>query len=184
MSADFTEKRIASRTVYRGRLLQVNEDEVCLPDGGQARREYVLHPGAALILPVFDDGSILLERQYRYPVGMHCYELPAGKLETGEPSLRTAQRELLEETGYTAREWSALGPLYPCVGYSNERIDFYLARGLEFKGKALDDGEFLESLIVPLEQALSWVRDGHIADAKTMLGLLIAEKLARGEWKA
>lgn len=183
MSADFTEKRIASRTAYRGRLLQVNEDEVRLPDGKWARREYIIHPGAALILPLFDDGSVLMERQYRYPVGMHCYELPAGKLEADEPSLETAKRELQEETGYMAAEWTALGPLYPCVGYSNERIDFYLARRLEFKGAALDEGEFLETLVVPLQEAIGWIREGRVADVKTMLGLLYAEKLARGEWK-
>jgi ADP-ribose pyrophosphatase len=183
MSEDFTEKRIASRTAYRGRLLQVNEDEVRLPDGKWARREYVIHPGAALILPVLEDGSILMERQYRYPVGMHCYELPAGKLEADEPSLETAKRELQEETGYVASEWSMLGPIYPSVGYSNERIDFYLARGLEFKGSALDEGEFLETLVVPLQEAIGWIRDGRVVDVKTMFGLLVAEKLARNEWK-
>jgi ADP-ribose pyrophosphatase len=179
---DFTEKKIASRVVYSGRLLQVNEDEVSLHDGKQTRREYVIHPGAALILPLFDDGTILLERQYRYPIGMHCYELPAGKLEPNEPALETARRELLEETGYIALEWKDLGPFYPCVGYSNERIDFFLARKLEFKGASLDEGEFLETAIVPLDEGLAWVRQGRIADVKTMFGLLLAEKLLKGEW--
>jgi ADP-ribose pyrophosphatase len=184
MAQDFTEKKLRSRVAYRGRLLQVNEDEVQLPDGGSARREYVIHPGAALILPLFADGRVLLERQYRYPVSMHCYELPAGKLEPGEPSLATAKRELLEETGYVAGRWDFLGPLYPSVGYSNERIDFFLARNLELREASLDEGEFLETLIVPLAEALGWIRDGRIADVKTMAGLLFAEKILAGEWNA
>jgi ADP-ribose pyrophosphatase len=180
---DFTETKIASRVVYRGRLLLVNEDEVRLPDGKPARREYITHPGAALILPLFEDGSVLLERQFRYPVGMHCYELPAGKLEPSEPALETAKRELLEETGYVAGQWTDLGPLYPCVGYSSERIDFFLARGLGFKGASLDEGEFLETAIVPVGESLAWLREGRIADVKTMYGLLLAEKILNGDWK-
>ncbi|HEX4986442.1 MAG TPA: NUDIX hydrolase [Burkholderiales bacterium] len=182
MSADFTEKKLASRTVYRGRLLKVNEDEVSLPDGGTALREYVLHPGAALILPMFDDGSVLLERQFRYPVGQHFYELPAGKLEPGEDALATAKRELLEETGYVAAHWRELGRLHPCIGYSDERIDFFLARGLEFKGTNPDAGEFLETLRVPLQEAVEWIRRGRVTDTKTILGLFWAEKLSAGSW--
>jgi ADP-ribose pyrophosphatase len=182
MGADFTEKKLSSRVVYDGGLLEVREDEVLLPDGKRARREYVVHPGAALMLPIFDDGSILMERQFRYPVGLHFYELPAGKLEPGEPPLETAKRELLEETGYVAGEWRELGPLYPNIGYSNERIDFFLARELSLRQAALDEGEFLETLRVPLPEALAWVRSGRIGDVKTMLGLLWAEKIVSGEW--
>jgi ADP-ribose pyrophosphatase len=182
MSADFTEKKITSRTAFRGRLLQVNEDEVRLPDGSQARREYVLHPGAAIILPLFDDGSVLLERQFRYPIGSHCYELPAGKLEPGEPPLETAQRELLEETGYAATEWRELGRVHPCVGYSNEQINFFLARKLEFRGANPDEGEFLETLRVPLAEGLDWIRRGRVTDAKTIFGLLWAEKILKEDW--
>lgn len=183
MGSDFTEKKLSSRTAYRGRMLQVNEDEVELPDGGRASREYVVHPGAALILPVFDDGSILLERQYRYPAGDHFYELPAGKFEPDEPGLETAKRELLEETGYVAAEWRALGNVFPCIGYSDEVIAFYLARKLEYKrAQQLDAGEFLETLRLPLAEALDWVRRGRINDVKTMLGLLFAEKILRDDW--
>lgn len=183
MGSDFTEKKISSRAAYRGGLLQVNEDEVELPDGGRARREYVVHPGAALILPLFDDGCVLLERQFRYPAGQHFYELPAGKFDPGEPGLETAKRELLEETGYVAAEWRALGKLFPCIGYSNEVIEFFLARKLEFRGtQQLDEGEFLETLRLPLEEALDWVRRGRINDIKTMLGLLMAEKVVREDW--
>jgi ADP-ribose pyrophosphatase len=182
VSSDFTEKKIASRTVYRGRMLRVNDDDVRLPDGSQARREYLLHPGAAIILPLFDDGSVLLERQFRYPVDQHCYELPAGKLETNELPLETAKRELLEETGYIASDWRELGRLFPCVGYSNEQIDFFLARRLEFKGAQLDEGEFLETLRLPLAEGLDWVRRGRITEVKTILGLLWAEKILKESW--
>jgi ADP-ribose pyrophosphatase len=182
VSSDFTEKKISSRAAYRGRLLNVNEDEVSLPDGGTALREYVLHPGAALILPVFDDGAILLERQYRYPVGQHFYELPAGKFEPGEASLATAQRELLEETGYVAAEWRELGRVHPCIGYSDERIDFFLARKLEFKGAKPDNGEFLETLRLPLAEGIDWIRRGRITDTKTILGLFWAERILKEDW--
>jgi len=182
MSGDFTETKRSSKLVYSGKMLQVHEDQVNLPDGTAARREYVVHPGAALILPMFDDNSVLLERQYRYPVGMHCYELPAGKFEAGEPSLETARRELLEETGYVANEWTLLYSTLPCVGYSDERIEFFLARELSFKGASLDEGEFLETLRLPLAEALEWVRDGTIVDSKTMLGLLWAERMLNAGW--
>jgi ADP-ribose pyrophosphatase len=182
MSDDFTETKQSSKLVYSGKMLQVHEDQVGLPDGTTARREYVTHPGAALILPWFDDDSILLERQYRYPVGMHCYELPAGKFEPGEPPLQTAQRELLEETGYVADEWKLLYSTLPCVGYSNERIEFFLARELSFKGASLDEGEFLETLRLPLAEALEWIRNGTINDTKTMLGLLWADRMLNAGW--
>lgn len=182
MSGDFTETKQSSKLVYAGKMLQVHEDQVRLPDGTTARREYVVHPGAALILPMFDDDSILLERQYRYPVGLHCYELPAGKFEPGEPPLATAQRELLEETGYAADKWTRLYSTLPCVGYSDERIEFFLARELSFKGASLDEGEFLETLRLPLAEALEWVRDGTIRDTKTMLGLLWADRMLNAGW--
>jgi len=182
MSNDFTELKTNSRVVYSGKLLKVHEDEVRLPDGKAARREYIVHPGAALIIPVFDDDSVLLERQYRYPVQQHCYELPAGKLESGEPTLVTAKRELLEETGYVAAEWSLLFSMLPCVGYSDEGIECFLARNLSYKGASLDDGEFLETLRVPLTEALEWVRNGKIRDAKTMLGLLWLNRMRDGGW--
>lgn len=179
---DFTEHQLAAATPYQGRLLRVREDVVRLPDGQQATREYVVHPGAAVILPLFDDWSVLLERQFRYPLRRHFFELPAGKLDPGEPPLLTAQRELREETGYQADQWTHLCTLHPCVGYSDEAIDLFLARGLSFRGHALDEDEFLETLVVPLDHALHWVRQGHITEAKTILGLLWADRVRRGEW--
>lgn len=179
---DFTEHELASTVGYRGRLLEVREDEVRLPDGKTATREYVVHPGAAVILPLFEDWRVLLERQYRYPLRQHFYELPAGKLEPDEPPLTTARRELKEETGYEAASWRHLCTMQPCVGYSNEIIDFYLARGLSWSGASLDDEEFLETLIVPLDEGLEWIRTGKITEVKTILGLLWADRLRAGGW--
>jgi ADP-ribose pyrophosphatase len=182
MSDDFTETKKTSKLVYSGKLLKVHEDEVVLPDGKTARREYVAHPGAAVILALFEDNSILLERQYRYPVSQHCYELPAGKLEPDEPSLETAKRELLEETGYVAQEWSVVCTMLPCIGYSDERIECFLARDLSYRSSSLDEGEFLETLRLPLPVALQWVRSGKIRDSKTMLGLLWLDRILSSGW--
>lgn len=179
---DLTEHTLSSRTVYRGRLLDVREDDVRLPDGTTSRREYIVHPGAAVMLAMPDAQSVVMERQYRYPLREHLYELPAGKIDPGEDPLATAQRELLEETGYRAREWRHLLTTYPVVGYSNERIELYLARDLEQVGHALDEGEFLDVLIMPLAEAIDWVRMGRIKEAKTIMGLLLAERIVHGAW--
>ena len=179
---DLTEHTLSSRTVYRGRLLDVREDDVRLPDGTTSRREYIVHPGAAVMLAMPDAQSVVMERQYRYPLREHLYELPAGKIDPGEDPLATAQRELLEETGYRAGEWRHLLTTYPVVGYSNERVELYLARDLEQVGHALDEGEFLDVLIMPLAEAIDWVRIGRIKEAKTIMGLLLAERIVRGAW--
>lgn len=169
---DLTEHTLDSETVYQGRLLHARRDRVRLPNGQESTREYLVHPGAAVIVPVFDDGDILLERQHRYPLHRDFIELPAGKLDPGEAPLACAKRELVEETGYAARDWQYLTTLYPCIGYSDERLVFYLARGLEPVGHAPDQDEFLELLRLPLREALDWVRDGRIDEAKTVMGLL------------
>ena len=179
---DLTEHQLRSKTVYRGRLLEVREDEVRLPDGSTSRREYIVHPGAAVMLAMPDAQSVIIERQYRYALRTHVFELPAGKIDPGEDPLDTAKRELLEETGYRARKWRHLLTTYPVVGYSDERIDLYLARDLEHIGRALDDGEFLDVLVVPLAEAIEWVKRGRIREAKTIMGLLLAERIVRGDW--
>ena len=180
--SDLTEHCLDSKTVYRGRLLEVKEDTVALPDGTTTRREYIVHTGAAVMLAMPDASTVIMERQYRYPLRAHVYELPAGKIDPGESPLDTAKRELLEETGYRARNWRHLLTTYPVVGYSNERIELYLARDLELVGRALDAGEFLEVFTLPLNEALGWVRAGRIVEAKTIMALLLAEKIVAGEW--
>lgn len=180
--AALTETREASECVFDGVLLHVRRDAVRLPDGRPAVREYVVHPGAVTILPLLDSGEILMERQFRYPLGRELYELPAGKIDPGETTLATARRELAEETGYVAREWRFLTTLHPLCAYSSERIELWLARGLAHEGRALDDGEFLETFPIALETALEWVREGRISDAKTIIGVLWAEKIAQGAW--
>ncbi len=170
---DFTERFISGELVYDGGLLKVRRDVVRLPDGHESYREYIRHPGAAAILAFFDDGRILLERQFRYPHGRDFIELPAGKLEPSEPHLETAKRELLEETGYAAAEWQRLCVIHTAIAYTDEAIEIYVARKLEKKGEAaLDHGEFLETLAVPFDEALAMVRDGRITDSKSVTGLL------------
>jgi ADP-ribose pyrophosphatase len=181
-AGDLTEHELASKTVYRGRLLHVREDAVGLPDGGTATREYVVHPGAVAIIAIADSGKLILERQYRYALRRHLFELPAGKLEPGEDPLATAQRELLEETGYAAQDWRKLTTIFPLCAYSSEKIHLYVARGLRYVEQRLDAGEFLEVLEVSLEEGLAWIDNGRIGDAKTIIGLLWAERAQRSGW--
>jgi ADP-ribose pyrophosphatase len=173
---DLTEHLVAGEQVYDGRLLKVYRDRVRLPDGREGAREYIRHPGAVAIVPLFDDGNVLLERQFRYPNARVFIELPAGKLEPGEPHLETAKRELLEETGYVAAEWARVATVNTAIAYTDEAIELYVARKLEKRTAQLDDGEFLETLIVPFDEAVAMVRDGRITDVKTVIGLLWVEK--------
>lgn len=179
---DLTEVRVRGEWVYRGRLLQVRRDVVRLPGGAQAEREYIEHPGAVMVVPLRDNGTLVMERQYRYPVRREMIELPAGKIDPGEAPLESAKRELLEETGYRAEEWRHVATTHSVVGYSDERIEIFIARGLTQHGASLDDGENVEVFELALPTALDWVRDGRITDAKTMIGLFWADRALRGEW--
>jgi ADP-ribose pyrophosphatase len=182
--ADLTETEVASETVFEGKLLRVKCDTVRLHDGRAATREYIEHGGAVMIIPLLDSGELVMERQYRYVLGRHCLEFPAGKIDPGEEPLSTGRRELLEETGYVAREWTYLATIHPTVAYSTERVLVYLARGLEHRGSKLDEGEFLEVLNLSLESLLELVRSGEITDVKTVIGVFWLEKLRRGDWVA
>jgi ADP-ribose pyrophosphatase len=178
------EDRLTSESVWRGRLLDVRRDEVRLPDGSQSVREYIVHPGAVVIIPVDADGQLIFERQYRYPVGRVFLELPAGKIDPGEDIMECAKRELAEECGYTAQHWQHLGVMHPCIGYANERIEIFLARDLQLlpEGAALDEGEFIELTRLTVAEAGEAVRNGQLTDAKTITALFWAEKVLSGEW--
>jgi ADP-ribose pyrophosphatase len=174
---DLSETEIASKSVFSGRLLHVREDRVRLPNGQESVREYIEHPGAVVIIPLFDNGDVLLERQYRYPLRRDFIEFPAGKIDPGEEVLACGQRELLEETGYVAQEWQYLTTAYPCIGYSNERLVYFLAGGLDYSGHQPDEDEFLEILRLPLGKVLDMVKSGEICEGKTLIGLYWLEKM-------
>ncbi|MFZ2855460.1 MAG: NUDIX hydrolase [Rhodocyclaceae bacterium] len=177
------EEQIDSEQVFKGKLLDVRRDRVTLPDGNEAVREYILHPGAVVIVAEQADGRLLFERQHRYPLHRSFLELPAGKIDPGEEILATAIRELREETGHRADEWRYLGVMHPCIGYSDERIEIFLARGLHRESAPqLDHGEFLDLLSLSLEEALHAIRDGGITDAKTITALFWAEKVITAGW--
>lgn len=173
---DLCETQLSSELVYKGGLLEVRRDQVSLPDGKQAYREYIVHPGAVVIVPVLPDGRLVFERQFRYPLGRVFLELPAGKIDPGEPMEATAIRELREETGYEAEHWTDLGVMHPCIGYSNEKIGVFLAEGLvRHSAPQLDEGEFLEIFPLGLDEVKEAIVRGEITDAKTISAIFMAQ---------
>ena len=179
---DLTEKQLESKVIYDGGLLHVRKDRVSLPNGRESSREYLLHPGAVVVIPFLDEKTIIMERQFRYAPKAVFYELPAGKIDPGEDYLTTGQRELLEETGYSAQRWDFLTEIHPAIGYSNEKMALYAAYNLTHSQTNHDHDEFMEVLQIPLIDALTLLQQGKITDAKTMVGLFWAEKLMKGEW--
>lgn len=168
--AHLIETPFESETVFEGHFFDVNSDIVRLPDGRLAPRQYLVHPGAVAVVAILPDGNILLERQFRHPLRQVVLELPAGKLDEGETPLASGQRELLEETGYTAKKWTSLGFTTPCVAYSTERLWYYLAEDLDYVGASPDDGELIDVVSYSpgaLEEA---IRSGEITDSKTISG--------------
>lgn len=173
---DLTEEQLESEQLVDGALLKVYRDLVRLPDGNDSVREWIDHPGASAVVPLFDDGSTLLVRQFRYPSRRVFLEVPAGKLDRkGEEPAAVAERELEEETGWRARSFTRIGALYPCIGYSNEIIYFYLAEELERGERRLSEGEFMEAVPIGFEEALNLVTSGEIVDMKTATALLYAQ---------
>ena len=178
------EETLESRLAYSGQFLRVYEDTVRCPDGHVAPREYLRHPGAVAVVPLLDDGRLVLERQYRYPLRRTFIELPAGKIDPGEDILACAQRELREETGYTAREWTYLGGFHNAIGYCDEKIEIYLARGLAFDATVDNDGEVLEIFTTTLDELLGWIAKGSVTDVKTIIGAYWLQRFLAGDWPA
>lgn len=178
-----TEHATAREELLKGHFLHVVRDTVRLPDGGSATREYVLHPGAVAVVPLTDDGRIVLERQYRHATRQVMIEIPAGKLDADESPLACGRRELLEETGYVAREWAYAFTTYPTVAYSDEAIEVWFARGLAHQGAKLDQGEFLEVFTATPQEFLGWCREGRIVDSKTLAAAVWIQNVLAGTWK-
>jgi len=184
MSDNLKETCLSTEQVYDGHFLKVQRDLISLPDGSTTHREYIKHPGAVVILPLFADGSVLLERQYRYPLHRVFIEFPAGKIDPGEDPLVCAKRELLEETGYSAASWQFVCTIHNAIAYADEHLEIYLAQHLTAGQASLDEGEFLETYRAPLAELLEAVRTGQVTDVKTMIGAFWLEKIQAGQWKA
>jgi ADP-ribose pyrophosphatase len=184
MDAHLKESRIDSVIVYDGAFLKVRRDNVRLPDGKSTIREYIKHPGAVVILPVFDDGSVLIERQFRYPLDQVFIEFPAGKIDPNEDPLVCAKRELKEETGYSASDWQYVCTIHNAIAYSDEHLDIYIARGLTEGERELDDEEFLETMKLPFSEVMDLLRNGKITDVKTVIGAFWLDKILTGQWQA
>ncbi len=177
---ELEEKTVSSRLIFDGKVVHLYKDTVRLPDGAESVREYVKHIGAVCILPLTDDGEVILERQYRYAVRQILTEIPAGKLDApGEDPLEAAKRELREETGATAREMIPLGDYYGSPAILGERIRMFLARGLTFGETEFDEDEFLEVFRLPLDEAEAAVLRGEIPDGKTQAAILRAAAMRR-----
>lgn len=162
------EKKLDSKTIYKGNSLEARVDVVELPDKSKAKRFYILHPGAAVIIAEFKKDRFLMIEQFRYATGKTMLEFPAGKRDNNEPTITTAKRELLEETGYAGQKFKKLGTIHPCIGYSNESMDIFYTKDLEYQKQQLDHGEFLNVLTMTKKQIDAAIKKGKMTDAKTL----------------
>lgn len=179
------EHRVHQQELLKGDFLHAFRDTVRLPNQHLATREYVVHPGAVMVIPMLDTPEglrLVLERQYRYPVGQVMTEFPAGKLDPGEDPWLCAQRELREETGYTARQWARAGVLHPVIAYSTEVIEIWFAKDLRAGDRLLDDEEFLDVFTATPDELMTWSQQGLVTDAKTLTGLLWLQNVRSGLW--
>ncbi|MBO9665654.1 MAG: NUDIX hydrolase [Bdellovibrio sp.] len=176
------EKTLSSKQIFKGRFLKVEQDQVQAPDGRIYTREYITHPGAAMMIPLLPNGNVVMVHQYRHAVKQVMLEFPAGKRDNGESSLLTAQRELVEEVGYQAGELQLLTTIHPVIGYSDEHIDLYLAKNLSKTEQKLDHGEFLEVVEMNPKDLIQLVREGKVSDVKTQIGAFWLDKILREEW--
>lgn len=173
------EKTVSSETIYEGIIFTVKKDVAQLEDGSKARRDVIIHSGGVCVIPVTDDNEIFMVRQFRYPFQTVTYEVPAGKLNLNENHAECGRRELLEETGFTCKEYIYLGEMYPTPAYNSEITHMYLAKGLEYKNQKLDEGEFLDVIKVPISKAIEMVMNNDIKDGKTQLIILKASRLLK-----
>lgn len=176
------ETKVSSDPVYKGSFLNILRDTVQLPNGKQAAREYVVHPGAVVVIAMLDDGRIVLERQYRYPIGQVMVEFPAGKLDAGENPQFCGQRELLEETGYSATHWAYAGQTHLAIAYSTEVLHIYFAKGLTLGERKLDDGESLDVFTATPAELLAMCAQGLVTDTKTLTCTLWLQNVLSGAW--
>lgn len=184
MDRHLTETQIDTTVAYEGDFLKIQRDTIRLPDGKTAEREYIRHPGAVVILPLFNDGTVLLERQFRYPLRQVFIEFPAGKIDPNEDPLTCAKRELQEETGYTATDWHYICTIHNAIAYSDEHLDIFLAQGLIAGESKLDDGEFLETFTASITEMSNWIKEGKVTDVKTVIGTFWLENILSGKWKS
>lgn len=182
-ASELEERRLHGESVFKGKLLDVYRDWARAPDGHEQSFEYTLHPGAAAVVPLLDDGRVLLERQWRYALNRSFLEVPAGKLNQGEDPFEAVQRELAEETGYRARHWARLGVMHPVIGYSTEEIYLFMAKGLVAGDHAREKGECMELASVTIDELFELIRTGEITDSKTLSCALWLDRVRRGEWK-
>ena len=185
MSSDDTqlvERRLSSEQVWKGHFLDVRRDVIVQHDGHTAMREYIVHPGAVMVVPLLDDGRLVMERQFRYPLGRVLLEFPAGKLERGEPVQRCAQRELMEETGYVAQEWARACAIHNACAYADEAIEIWFARGLRLGTRQLDAGELIDVCVMSEPELDTLAARGELTDVKTLIGLQWLQKWRAGLW--